>query len=340
VSPAAKSGIALLVVAGLALGVFVGLQVRSGGDDADPEPGPPPAAAEQPATSADAVLPDPPGYFLTNLHQGGVEIDAMTPMLLSPLRHEHVPQSCPPNFVVLTTKDEDSHEQHVRPLFDAIGDIRLGSPETTGLGADAAVALAKHWRDLETALDRAVTKPPVRVLYKLYPQPDLPGRCVSLHMTVYTVPDQHLDQSWFREEMRRHYMQRGDRDKMDVRGVLVEIRRTHQLEGGPPRLVEACVEVHDQVSAGARRQTLGTLLGQDSHELLQDPEQVAHFMIYGGGVRRGLVWIDRSVGQGELDPWARAYRVSQESIREKPHIETEKISGTLVKDLIELAQRP
>ena len=63
-------------------------------------------------------------------------------------------------------------------------------------------------------------------------------------------------------------------------------------------------------------------------------------MIYGGGVRRGLVWIDRSVGQGELDPWARAYRVSHESIREKPHVETEKISGTLVKDLIELAQRP
>jgi hypothetical protein len=351
-STAAKSGIALLIVAGVALGALVGLQVRGGADPA-PEPdheattGTDPAArpAEDPGAkqpkdgSAPRVMPDPPGYYLSKITKTGLVIDAMTPTLLTSLEHENVPASCPPRLTILAARGGDSHDAHVRPLFDAIGKIRLSTPETNSLAAETALALSQHWRDLKTTLDRPVTTPPIRVMYKHYPRPRLPGDCVTLHATVYTVPDQHFDQQWFREEMRKHHASGGGRGGMAIRGVLIDLRRTYQLEGGPPKLVEASLEVHDNVSL-VRRAPFGQLLGEEPHEMLRDREAESHFLMLGGGTRRGLVWIDRSVGLRELDPWARAYRISVVSMREKPNVETEEISRTVVKDLIELVQRP
>ena len=185
------------------------------------------------------------------------------------------------------------------PYLEAVGAFAGDS----GRGA-AAGELARVWRRLREQARGGVGEHPVRIFVNHYPRPDLPGRCVTLDVVVHTLPDPYLegDRAWLQSNRTR--LQRSE----EIEGVLFEVRKTFQLEGGAPRLIEAGIEATTRIQHFAPRRREGWFSDRRVARIVSDGLDGMHFMIYGGGKRVGMVWCDRSFGQGEPDPWAVAYR--------------------------------
>jgi len=336
-----------IVFLGGGVGAYMALRLQqpsAGGTD--DEAGQEPEEAREPAREPDrapevkkapararpepvkAILPTPPGYYLTALRTTGLDIDAMTPTLLSPLSRENVPADCPERMAVVT--GDDSHAKTIKPFFDAVGAPGLSGTEATGLKGQAARQLERVWRVLNSLANGPVSTPPLRILYKHYPRPDLPGKCIALHATVYTVIDTYFDQERFKHDPAK--------PDQELRGVIFELRKTYQLEGEKPRLVEALIESHESIHMG-RRFILRELIGDKAPKPLADHESSAHFIAYSGGLRFGLVWVDRSAGIGQPAPWARAYSIKGGSMAKRPDARMEQLPAVFVRRLIELVGR-
>ncbi len=126
---------------------------------------------------------------------------------------------------------------------------------------------------------------------------------------------------------------------LTVRGVVIDFHRTYQLESGTCRLIEATLEIHDSVRIGVARLPLAEALEAPSEALLGDARRGLHFSRYGGGTRRGLIWMDESLGRGEPRPWSRAYRITTQARWSKPQVEVEAMPESLVKAALDVVQR-
>ena len=121
------------------------------------------------------------------------------------------------------------------------------------------------------------------------------------------MPDWYFDQERF-----AHHNAAGEA----LPGVLFELRKTYQTEGGRVRLVEAQAEVHTRVSLMPHRQSIMDLVD----DVAPDPLYASHFLPYGGGVRNGMIWVDRSNGLGVAQPWSCAYTMERDHMREPPRV--------------------
>ncbi|MEE8105615.1 MAG: hypothetical protein V3T86_08795 [Planctomycetota bacterium] len=72
----------------------------------------------------------------------------------------------------------------------------------------------------------------MRILTKHYPRPDLPGRCVTLHVTFFSTPDPYFDDGGLTPELLKR------RAGKRIEGGFVEMRKTLRLDGERPRLIE------------------------------------------------------------------------------------------------------
>jgi len=314
----------LAIVAGGALGGFAALQFMDSPPPPDEPEAPPTVTAPPPVTPVApmAILqPDGETYYLGKLRTSGVMIDAMTPLLLTPRADEKIPDHCPDRLAVL--RGADTHADVIAPYLAAFGDVVFqddGGPETVYHAATNA--LREQWRILHTLVKGPVTTPPLRIIVKHYPRPTLPGRCFTIQTTIFNVPDTYFDREWLQQNMPRSH------EAAPVRGLLYEFRKTYQTEGDRLRLIEAQIEVHTHVLMLPRRRTVLDLMGVASvGKVGPDLASVDHFIVYGGGVRSGMLWVDGSAGQGEAEPWARAYSIVRESMEGKPRVREAALSA-------------
>jgi len=146
--------------------------------------------------------------------------------------------------------------------------------------------------------------PPLRVFTRRWARPDLPGRCVTVAVTFYDVPDPFIGATGYGPWP----------------GILFDVRKTYQLAGGETRLVEAAVEEHTDVGRGRMREPHLLLAGVET----ASTHEVAHFEDYGAGRRRVHLWIDRSWGARE-EPDVFARRILAVAGRSPPRIEVEQL---------------
>ena len=145
-----------------------------------------------------------------------------------------------------------------------------------------------------------------KVVAMHFPRPDLPGRCVGVQVIFHDVPDPMVeDDAAAADEFARALHER-----FHAPGMLLEIRQIWQLEGSEPRLIEATMELTDQFDRLMRRDPPRGYFGLQAVEKITfDQARGGHFAAFGGGQRRGLLWVDRACGIGEPDPWSAAYEM-------------------------------
>ena len=114
----------------------------------------------------------------------------------------------------------------IRPFVEALGPIAFGS--AGGLAGEVTGEIERQWETLRAVAAGDVTTPPLRILVKHYPRPALAGRCVTIHATLYNMLDVYLDRVPLASL-------RSDGVARVTPGVLLDLRRTYQLEGGAPR---------------------------------------------------------------------------------------------------------
>jgi hypothetical protein len=138
------------------------------------------------------------------------------------------------------------------------------------------------------------------------PRPDLPGKCFGIVAAFHDLPDPFLaaDQNAYEDFQARLY------DRAETPGMLFEVRQVWQTAGGKPRLIEATVEVTSRFREFRLREIpRGFFPDSRVEQVTCDPLRGGHFEFYGGGMRCGFIWCDRSLGIGEAQPWSAAYRV-------------------------------
>ena len=156
---------------------------------------------------------------------------------------------------------------------------------------------------------------------------DLPGDCVTLQATFFTVRDPYFDDGGLTPEL----MQKHAGKKID--GLMFEVRKTYQIKDGTPRLIEATLDASTELLGHFRRDGSATLFGEKSvGRFAIDNFFGAHFHLYGGGDRFGLAWFDRSYGLGKADEWSRAFRILRKSDA-PPTMTTSKIPSETVRAL-------
>ena len=96
--------------------------------------------------------------------------------------------------LVIHASDGD-YADAVRPYLDALGPPAFRAPDQPILTRGVASDLEAMWRDLLVLASGPVTRPPVRILATDHVRDDLPGRCRTLCVTIYTVPDPYLDRA-------------------------------------------------------------------------------------------------------------------------------------------------
>ena len=76
------------------------------------------------------------------------------------------------------------------------------------------------------------------------------------------------------------------------------------------RLVEASLELQQDVAYGPLRWHIGELLGERPELApLRDEDAGQHFRDMGAGERRGMLWFDLACGLGATQPYACAYKI-------------------------------
>lgn len=270
-------------------------------------------------------------FYFRTLRAGGISIDEMTPTVLSPLAEEDVPRSCPERMVVCTSKE--GYARWVRPFLDALRPVAFEAGEGGGVRREACRRIERVFAELDAAASGEAKRPVVRVLFKHYPR-DLPGgRGVTLHATVYSVPDLFFDAKL----VEATNALRPGATARTVEGALLDVRKTWLLGKAGPRLVEASIETTTDVRNFPRGPRLGELLGDASVEhLARDEVSMAHFEMYGGD-RAGLAWFDRA-REGPADPVAIAYTIPF-SGAEKASLEREPLEEALAKRLLAICAR-
>ena len=269
-----------------------------------------------------------PSYFLRKIRGPGIEIDTMSPRLISPLVKEfHKPPR--PGCVVLPGKGDYTN---IRPYLDAMGKMEFPAPEDGGLAREVTDALAKSWKDLLATTSKPVGTPLLRILTKHYPRIDLPGRCFTIQVTFFTVRDPYFD-----DRMTPELLERIKGKVID--GLMFEVRKTYQTKNARRHLIEAEVEVSEEVVGYFGRKGFAQLSGLKSVAgFAHDTFFGAHFQPYGGGQRRGLVWFDRSFGLGKADVWTAAFRAirSSEAAQE---VKTAELPPKVAAALLSLVER-
>ncbi len=234
------------------------------------------------------------GHYAAHLHQTAFDVHRLSCLMLTPLEREWVPRHTPPGFVLRT-------------------------------GAQAAIAdyhraLGEVPREFEDAWARLIDeKGPLRVLIKRYERKQLPGHCVTVIASFYTVPDPYIGGRYH-----------GQKD-----GLLFEIRKTVQFAGDTPQLVEASVEAHLGVARGKARQPLATFVNDPR----ADHREIAHFEDYGAGERTAWYWLDRHWGVGEPDTAAWSIRTGSTLPRRRQRTEVAPLSPKQTSALRAFADR-
>ncbi len=140
-----------------------------------------------------------------------------------------------------------------------------------------------------------------------YPRNDLPGKCFGVVTAFHDLPDFTIAEDL--ESFTKHLD--GLRSGREMPGSIFEVRQVWQMAGDEPRLIEATVEFSDRfASLAPRRLAPGFFPDKDVQKISADQMRGGHFEHAGGGVRRGIIWCDRSMGLGKPRPWSAAYRVS------------------------------
>lgn len=252
----------------------------------------------------------------------------MTPTLLTPRESEQIPESCPTRLMVLGAAQ--TYAEAILSYLEVAGAFHENGGD--GLADVVAQSINAHLTSLRELARRDPGTPPLRVLIKHYPRAMLPGRCFTVHVSFFTVPDPYIDAAILRRAMggmRRAGAEiagvnavgakigQGD---MKMPGVILEVRRTWQLASGKPRLVEAMAEIHADVAMGRRRMAAIHYLPEEGFDAgWEDGDFGAYLVHYGAGERLGMHWIDRdAVGEAGADGkepriWACAYRIRQPS---------------------------
>ena len=165
---------------------------------------------------------------------------------------------------------------------------------------DVAHELADAFADLHR---RA---PSLKAFVSYYPRRDLPGRCVAIQTVFHDLPDPMIENDGEAAEQ----FARDLHDHFFAPGMLFEVRQVWQLEGDRPRLIEATVELTDEFERLMERNVPKSMFGDaDVERITCDIARGGHFRPFGGGARRGLLWVDRSFGIGQARPWSAAYRL-------------------------------
>jgi len=283
------------------------------------------------ASGAPDAEPRQRSYYLTRLHPNGIAVKEMTPLLLTPLRDEFISPDCPERLVCL--HGQDSYEEGIRAYVEAIGDLGLGADGFSGLAAEVARHLRHEWNRLRAVSSGKVSRPPLRILVKHYPRPELPGRCVTIQATFYDVPDAYMDRIDIASKMRAGAA-------VPVKGALLHLRRTYQLAGDGPRLIEALAEIHTHPGIAPPLRPVWLLLGEKQvGAIARDRDFGQHFMAYGAGARYGLCWTDRAFGLGDPAPFGAAYRILRTGARAGEKLEQAPLPPALASSLLRLVER-
>ena len=155
----------------------------------------------------------------------------------------------------------------------------------------------------------------LRGLIVHYPRPDLPGKCAAIVTTFHDLPDFTIAEDL--EEFGRYTNELAAGHPKP--GMLFEVRQVWQMEGAEPRLIEATIELSDNLRTLAPRR-LAPDFFRDSmvQKISVDAMRGGHFEYAGGGDRRCVTWCDRSAGIGPAKPWSAAYRVRPKREFSKP----------------------
>ena len=146
----------------------------------------------------------------------------------------------------------------------------------------------------------------MKAFVSYYPRKDLPGKCVGIQVVFHDLPDPMVaDDVAAAEQFARDLC-----EHFRAPGMLFEVRQTWQLDGPRPRLIEATVELTDDFDQIAHRDVPRGFFEDPAVERITcDRTRGGHFSPFGGGARRGMIWVDRSVGLGEPRPWSASYRM-------------------------------
>jgi len=272
-------------------------------DPTGPErpPRPPPREPSGPP-----ILPPDPSFYLSRFRPLGLAVDEMLPLLLSPKRAELGIRNCPENLVARC--DEDSYARDLKPYLDTLASIPLVPPESGGFDEREAVAeIGKMLDHLRTIAHGPVGTPPMRALVKHYRRFDAPGNVVTIQTFFFTILDPHFDHDAFAE------VYPSATKGTPIRGSLLELKKTYRIDGGTPRLLEVLAEAHSRILFGPRREYAAMQKDEQVRGIGMDSASGAHFGMFGGGDRFGLLWQDHSKGEGPVRSYAIAYRMLQEA---------------------------
>ena len=91
--------------------------------------------------------------------------------------------------------------------------------------------------------------------------------------------------------------------------MILEVRQTWQFAGGTPRMIEASIELTDDFDSIRPRGFPRRFFEPEVARIVVDESRAGHFEGFGGGHRRGWVWVDRAAGLGSARGWSAAYTV-------------------------------
>jgi hypothetical protein len=280
-----------------------------------------------PSRTADLAPSVARGFYLSTLRTGGVDVSALTALIVTPLETDAVTPECPPGLVLRRAPD---YRATILPHVEAVGAIALGASGEGSLLAQAAECLDETWRTIRSIARGPVGVPALRALVRHYPRTDLPGRCVAIETTWYTTRDPLLEGGSLPPPG-------------PIRGVHFTIGRLYQLERGEPRIVAARIEAWTDLEALDARARLDApdvawaeRLDPMIRAILQDPYARAHFAYLGGGRRVGAVWLDRSLGLAHETPWSACFDSEARSATTRVE---EGLPPPAVQSLVTLASR-
>lgn len=255
-------------------------------------------------------------FYQAEIRDGDLRVADMIPTAIVEADCVELGAECPPNLTLLEgpTNAAELNAKYLQALH-----IDLFSSALDECCGDHATALRRVLAALKSSSAAADPADRMKSLVKHYPHPRAGKDFIVLHATFFTVPDTHFEQG-------RLATMRGEAGS--VPGVMLETRATYRTDVTPPRLVEAVVEVSEELREAGRRIATTTLLRREQIPagLRDDPQWGGHFFEYGGGVRRGLYWCDRNMGQGTANPWSIAYMLDGRRSTSLPDIKTHETS--------------
>lgn len=256
-------------------------------------------------------------FYQREINKTGLRVDGMTPTAIVPAECVELGRECPPDLRLI---HEGQGDDSVNLRFLSALHVEVLSQALGGCCGEHAGAIQRVIDQLMSAGRATRVEERLKAIVKHYPHP-LAGRNYTvLHATFFTVPDGHF-------EMDRLAALRASDGS--VPGVMLEARATYRTTAGKARLVEAVLEVSEELREDGRRIGTPELLGRrEIPRLLRaDPQWAGHFFEYGGGIRRGVYWCDRSLGTGAASPWSIAYRVDARQSTALPTVTTHEASA-------------